>query len=300
MRFKTKLRFPVCALFMVSLLAICPGRAGAQFLLRYTGDDLSDRLLDTLLLVDEMEEAVDANHQTIAGWLLSAAENMLDSAERGVPDAVFRSRVDKALSCLDRKKDRKALANLRKASGELQELAKFWNMQGAGARLAELIELLERGEVETSRGGLDELKDSVRVEPLRKIIDSVHADLGEAREKHSKRLGMETVEATGKAGHSLRRALVAARLTQVKIIVAYTRAFVKENRRWKAKWALWRGLRKLKKGSYLATEAEGDAIRKIDRDIVKARTMICRGERGAEDELGRIEAKIDAMLREIG
>ncbi len=295
-----KLRFLVATAVATLVLATCSGQAAAQFLLRYTSDDLSEKILDSLLLVDETVEAIDGNHLTIAGWLFSAARVTLDDAKTELPGTAFQRRIEKAGAYLVEKKPKKAIANLKRGSEELQEMARFWDVQAAQARLAELTELLERGEAETCRKGLGELLALARIEPLQKFLDEASTNIRDGKKKLSKRLAMESVENSGKAAYGLRRAYLSAKLTQVKVIVVHTRFFIGKNRRWKARLALWRGARKLREGRYLATEAEIDAIEKIGLDIKEAQKMMRRKDRGADAKLGEIEAKINAMLDKMG
>jgi hypothetical protein len=293
-------RFLVAAGIAALLLSMIPGKADAQVFFNYTSDDLSGAIIDTLLLTDEAEETIDTDHKTFAKWFLCLAEKLSIGLKREMPDAAFQRSIYKAQACLKEGKTSKARAHLRKASNELARLAKFWDMQGAEARLAELVELLERGEIETCRSGVSELGASVRIDPLQKYLDDAADCLRRARERQGKGFGMDTIGLISKAQQALRRGYCAARLTQVKVIVIHARTFVTEGRHWMARVALWRASRKLGETVSLSTEAEADAIFKIQNDIKEVRAMVRERNPGAENKLQQIETKVDALMKKLG
>jgi len=278
------------------IVFVQPGSAGAQYFMSYAGDTTPRRVRDTIYVVTEAEQAIDANHRTIGRWLLSSAQGMLADVYGALPDAAFQERLSDARGYLEKKKNRKATWSVKRAREELQKLASVWNVGDAEAKMAELSALVEKGDSQAALAGIRSLADLVRIDPLQRCLDNAGAQLNVAREKHSKGYEMDAVKAIGQAKYSLRRAYLGSRLTQAKIILAHTRLMLRDGKRCRAGWALWRGARKIRKGSYLADEAEADALTKIAAEIKEARTLMSRESGEASNKLAEIETKISALL----
>ena len=273
-----------------------PGAARAQYFMSYAGDAASRRIRDTISAVTEAEQAIDTNHRTIGRWMLSSAQSMLADVHGALPNAGFQGRLSHVRACLEKKKNKRATWSVKRAREELQKLASVWNVGDAEATMAGLSALVEKEDSQAALAGIRSLADLVRIDPLQRCLDNAGAQLNVAREKHSKGYGMDAVKAIGQAKYSLRRAYLGSRLTQAKIILAHTRLMLRDGKRCRAGWALWRGARKIRKGSYLADEAEADALAKIAAGINEARALMSREPAEASNKLAEIETKISALL----
>ena len=279
----------------LSVLAL-PGAASAQYFMSYAGDTASRRIRDTISVLTEAEQAIDTNHQTIGRWLLSSAQSMLADVRGGLPNAEFHERLSQVRVDLEKKNNKKAAWSVKRATDELHKLASVWDVGGAEAKMGELSALVEKGDAQTALAGVQSLADLVRIDPLQRCLDSAGAQLKVAREKHSKGYEMDAVKAIVEAKYSLRRAYLGARLAQAKIILAHARLMLRDGKRCRAGWALWRGARKIRKGSYLVDEAEADALTKIAVGIKEARALMCGEPAGASNKIAEIEAKVSALL----
>ena len=290
----------VLALLAVAFLVTRMDRAEAFFSSPYAQDGYSDKVLDVLSLAEEAEGAIDTNNRLLARWFLGFAGWAVEDALSSLPNAGVRKRLSKACAYINGEQMEKALRSVRRAVTELQELARFWDVGGAKAKSAELIELLERGDRAEALTCIREIDKLVMINPLQACLDAARNRLRKAKQKHEKKLEIEALENITEAKHSLRRAYLAARLTQVKMIVRYAEIKAREHSWLRARWAMWRGARKLKKGKYMTMEAEADALKQIASDIKDVRGMLSRGDSGSVNKLGLIIAKIDSTLRNIG
>jgi len=290
-------RWSYAAISMAALIVLAhPGAAAAQYFMSYAGDTTSRMIRDTITVATEAEQAIDTNHQTIGRWLLSSAQSMRSDMYGSVPDSEFQQRLSYVRAYLEKKKNREAGRSVKRAGEELRNLATVWNVGGAEAKMAELSALVEKGDSQTALASIQSLADLVRIDPLQRCLDHAGAHLNVAREKHSKGYEMEAVRAIGEAKYWLRRAYLTSRLTQAKIILAHTRLMLRDGKRCRAGWALWRGARKIKRGSYLVDEAEADALTKIAAGIKEARALVSGEPAEALNKIAEVEAKVAALL----
>lgn len=289
------------ALFLAAVIMLgAPGMAGAQFFLPYASDSYSNAVLDTLSLAEQAEEAIDGNHRRIARWFLSFSVWGVRDIEESLPNEPVIKGIAKTIAYINEGKTGKALKIARRCRAELQKLSRFWKMEEAEAKLAEVIELLERGDSDGAREGARAIEKLVRLDPLQARLDDARAQLQKAKKRQEEGRDMEALEALTNAKYSLRRAYLAARLTQVRMMVMYSLRELEKGNRWGARWAMRRSARKLKSGRYMATDGEADALSQISRDIDEARAMLAKKDSRSREKLELVEAKIDAALRNIG
>ncbi|MCX6356081.1 MAG: hypothetical protein NTZ78_14445 [Candidatus Aureabacteria bacterium] len=290
-----------CALSaaFVAIIMLCPPAARAQYFLSYSGDTASREIRDSLSLLTEVEQAIDTNHRVLARWLLVVTEGMIKNAQGDIPNAVFNSDLASAKTALERKESKKAIRYLGKAKSELDNLSKVWDEGNAGEKMAECLSRAEKGDLQASLANVAELSALVRVDPLQKCIESAISQVREAKAKHAHGYEIEALQALGSAAHSLRRAYLASRLTQAKLIVTHARLMADGGSCRRAAWTLGRAERRLKKGSYMADSAEADAIAKIAADMNDARGAVRERTSDARGKLEQVEAKIIALLAKI-
>jgi hypothetical protein len=291
-------RWSCAAAFAAALVALAqPGTARAQYFMSYAGDAAACRIRDTITVVTQAEQALDNNHRTIGRWLLSLAGSMLADGRNALPDAAFQARLSDVRVSLEKKNNKKAARAVKRAKEELRKFASVWNVGDAEAKMGELCALVEKGESQAALADARSLADLVRIDPVQRCLDRAGDRLNLAREKNAKGYEMDAVKALGEAKYSLRRAYLGARLAQSKIILAHARLMLRDGKRWRAQWALWRGARKIRKGSYLAAEAEADALTKIAAEIEQARALASGKPAEAANKLAEVEAKISALLK---
>jgi len=294
----TMRHYTLSAAFVATIM-LCAPAAHAQYFLSYAGDTTSREIRDSLSLLAEIEQTIDTNHRVLARWLLGVTEGMIKNVQGDIPNAVFNSDLASAKTALERKESKKAIRYLGKAKSELENLSRVWDEGNAGEKMNECLSRAEKGDLQPSLADVAELSALVRVDPLQKCIESAMSQVRQAKAKHAGGYEIEALQSLGSAAHSLRRAYLASRLTQAKLIVAHARLMANGGSRWRAAWTLGRAERRLRKGSYMADSAEADAIAKIAVDLNDARGAVRERSPDARGKLEQVEAKIIALLAKI-
>lgn len=294
-----KMRHCVLSVMVATGLTLYASAARAQYFMSYTGDAASREIRDAISLVAEAEQAIDTNHRVLSRWLLMAAADMIQNVHTDLPNARFRTELAHVRGHLKKDGAARALSSAGAADGELQSLMKVWETGDAREKMKALISHVEKGDVQAAMQGTEALLTLVRVDPLQKCLENAASRVEEARARHDAGYDMEALNALAGAGHSLRRAYLASKLTQVKIFVAYAGRMAERGSWGRARVTLWRAARKLRKGSYMVDSAEADAVTKIAVDLDSARGMLRKNDREGVEKLKEVEVKLVALLAKI-
>jgi tetratricopeptide (TPR) repeat protein len=271
----------------------------AQYFLKFTADDYSDELKDTLILADQAQEAIDRNHRLFARWIVGLADGSATDMHCVSPTADAIKSLTRAEKYLSSGRREKAVACIDRAIASARDVERVWPLPGAVKYLEET-----KRSVETAAVGEDlfipgDVRKMLRVEPLETFIDSAREDVHRARVDYREGRVVEALANLTEAQRTLRRGYVAGRLTQARIFVSYAKAMIRKGQWWKARVTIRRGMRKLRKGICFASEADADAMEKILQDCAELCETASKRDAQAASGLELVEAKISALLEKI-
>lgn len=283
------------ALGAAAALRAAEGPADAQYLLSCAGGGAARRAKDALAVVDQAEQAIDLGRTTLGGWLFWAAGGMIDDALRSLPDADAAAAVACARRRLEKNDAAGASRALSAAGNELRRLAAYWDVGEAEPCCAALAALAEAGDCRAALEGRAPLERDARLEPARTLLETAAGRISAAEEALSRGRGLDAIARASEAKSGLRAAILAARLTRAKILVAHARIMESRGARFRARWTMGRARRALARAEAFAGAADADASKQI-RDEIDAVRQLLRAGKNARAPLAGVEAKISALV----
>ena len=270
------------------------GPADAQYRLSYAGGGAARRAKDALAVVDQAEQAIDLGRTTLGGWLFWAAGGMIDDALRSLPDANAVAAVACARRRLE-KNDAAGASRALSAAETTRRLAAYWDVGEAEPCCAALAALAEAGDCRAALEGRAPLERDARLEPARTLLETAAGRISAAEEALSRGRGLDAIARASEAKSGLRAAILAARLSRAKILVAHARIMESRGARFRARWTMGRARRALARAEAFAGAADADASKQI-RDEIDAVRQLLRAGKNARAPLAGVEAKISALV----
>ena len=267
---------------------------------RYTGDDLSDDILDTLEDVYLTQWFIDSGHDTLAKWLLNAGYKELTGARDELPTGDAREDIFKAYREIGHGDVRSARRAVRCARKELKKLGMYMDVTRADEKLSQAYDHINEEDASGARPLLMEALQALRIDAVEGPLDKAEKLLEEAKEARLR--GDEATaldklsESQGPLGLAYRR----SRLLQADFMLRYAQLKADRGRYWLAYVPVWRAKRKLGKAERLSPQAERDSIAALRAELDNILLAIKRRDPAAKERLDKAYASIEEMLHKKG
>ncbi|MCX6356716.1 MAG: hypothetical protein NT045_02385 [Candidatus Aureabacteria bacterium] len=281
-------------------MAMGAGGASGQYFLDYAGDTAPREICDATVLVTEAAQCIDTNHQLLTRVLIGASGRMIEVAKGDMPNAGCLELLGSVGAAVEDRMGARAMKRAAALRAGIRRLARVWECGEAEAKADELAARIEKDEWKEARAAAEAIASSLRIDPLQKCLDVAAARIADAQTAQRKGYGREAIAFLDQAADALRRAYLASRIAQARILVAHARGMLNRGSRRRASWTLSRAARKLRRGSYMVNGSQADAVTTTLADMARARELICGGDGGADMKLQEIEAKLVGLMATAG